>query len=97
MAAQEKRLQAMLEGNPTIGAGLRKVSMKGNPKDLAVGAKQPSVEIRKKAVQTLTSQLADAFAKKNLDKKKKTNPGSDDDEESSDYTSSEYESSDEDA
>ena len=96
MAAQEKRLQAMLEGNPAIGDGLRKVSQKGQASSLAVGAKQPSAETKKRAMQSLTSQLADAYAKKTQMKKKKTNEESDDDE-SSDYTSSEYESSDEDA
>lgn len=70
---------------------------KGAP-GLGVGAKQTSVETKKRAVQSLTSQLAAAYAKKrDFDgKKKKSNaaPDSDDDgDSSSDYTSSEEESS----
>ena len=70
VAAQEARLQQMLEAQPEIGEGLRKVSLKKGPADLAT-SKQTSVETKKRAMQSLTSQLADAYAKKNFGKGKK--------------------------
>ena len=68
VAAQEAALQQMLEAQPEIGAGLRKVSAKKTPEELKT---QNSGETKKRAMQSLTSQLADAYAKKNFGKGKK--------------------------